>query len=328
MMRDWMLSRRELLRGAAVASGAGLMRRMIPDPSQPATPVRFDLPRGACDCHIHIFGDVKRFPFAAERVYTPEPASVEQSRQLHRALKTTRTVLIQPSVYGTDNSCMLDALGELGGDARGIAVIADDPRQTSDATLAGMERAGVRGVRINLETVGQTDPAIGRRRFQAAVERLAGRRWHIQIYTRLSVVERIRDLVETSALPVVFDHLGGAQASLGVEQPGFGVLSELVRSGKAYVKLSAIYRGSTQAPDYPDVAPLARALIAANPDRILWGSDWPHVNSQAGGRAPTEVTPDLRIDDGRVMNQLPVWAPDPALRQKVLVDNPARLYHF
>jgi len=127
----------------------------------------------------------------------------------------------------------------------------------------------------------------------------------------------------------VFDHFGGAQAALGVDQPGFRELCELVQSGKAYVKISGAYRASKNAPDYPDAAPLARALIAANSDRIVWGTDWPHPDSVTPpGRKVTDVTPLLQIDDGRLLNQLPVWAPEAPLRRKILVDNPARLYGF
>jgi predicted TIM-barrel fold metal-dependent hydrolase len=130
-------------------------------------------------------------------------------------------------------------------------------------------------------------------------------------------------------VPVVFDHFGGAQAKLSVEQPGFADMLELVRTGKAYVKISGGYRASNLAPDYTDVIPLARALISANPDRILWGSDWPHPDAVTpADKKPTDVTPLLQIDDGRLLNQLPVWAPDAAIRNKILVDNPARLYGF
>ena len=142
------------------------------------------------------------------------------------------------------------------------------------------------------------------------------------------MISAIKDLVAASPVPVVFDHFGGAQAELGVEQPGFADLLELVRSGKAYVKISGAYRASKLAPDYADVAPLARALIAANSDRIVWGTDWPHPDSTPPGKKPTDVTPLLQIDDGRLLNQLPVWAPDAAIRKKILVDNPARLYGF
>jgi predicted TIM-barrel fold metal-dependent hydrolase len=136
-------------------------------------------------------------------------------------------------------------------------------------------------------------------------------------------------LVLDSSVPVVFDHFGGTNAALGLNQPGFEDLVTLVRSGKAYVKISGAYRASTQAPDYPDVVPFAKALIAANPDRVLWGSDWPHPGTAPPADRPlTEITPLLPIDDGRLLNQLAVWAPDAAVRRKILVDNPARLYQF
>jgi predicted TIM-barrel fold metal-dependent hydrolase len=153
--------------------------------------------------------------------------------------------------------------------------------------------------------------------------------WHIQMFASLAVISGVRDLVAYSGVPVVFDHFGGTNAALGLGQPGFADLVELVRSGKAYVKISGAYRASTHGPDYADVALFARALIGANPDRVLWGSDWPHPDTAAHpDRTPTEVSPLLQIDDGRLLNQLPVWAPDAAVRRKILVDNPARLYGF
>jgi predicted TIM-barrel fold metal-dependent hydrolase len=149
------------------------------------------------------------------------------------------------------------------------------------------------------------------------------------MFTSLAMISAIKDIVATSPVPVVFDHFGGALAELGAEQPGFADLLELVRSGKAYVKISGAYRASKLAPDYPDVVPLARALIAANSDRIIWGSDWPHPNSTTPpGRKPTDLTPLFQIDDGRLFNQLVVWAPEAATRKKILVDNPAQLYRF
>jgi predicted TIM-barrel fold metal-dependent hydrolase len=323
-----MLSRRDVLRGAAAAGAAALIRggsTAFASASQPSTVVNFGVPAGACDCHTHVFGDAKTFPFAASRNYTPEPASVAEMRALHRALHTDRVVIVQPSVYGTDNACTLDGMKQLGSSARGVAVIDE---KTPEAALDEMDRAGIRGIRINLETAGQTDPALGRQRFIAAVERLKTRRWHIQIYTRLSVIEGIKDQVVAAPMPVVFDHFGGAQASLGSRQPGFGTLLNLVRIGKVYVKISAPYRSSTQAPDYADVAPLAKALIAANPQRVLWGSDWPHPATPVPGRPVSDITPLWQIDDGRVMNQLAVWAPEPTLRKTILVENPAKLYGF
>ena len=324
-----MLTRREVLIGAAMTGVAAVTRSRFPSfaaPSQQTTPVSFKVPARACDSHTHIFGDTNRFPFSASRTYTPEPASVDQMRDLHQSLHTERVIIVQPSVYGTDNACTLDAIRQLGPGARGVAVIDD---QTSEDALDNLHRGGVRGIRLNLQTAAQVDPAVGRRRFQAAVERMKTRKWHIQIYARLAVIEALKDLVMTSPVPIVFDHFGGAQAALGIHQPGFNDLLNLVQAGKAYVKVSAAYRSSTQSPDYPDVAPLAKALIAANPRRVLWGSDWPHPDSAPSvNRKPTDVAPLLKIDDGRVFNLLPVWVADADKRKTILVDNPAQLYGF
>jgi predicted TIM-barrel fold metal-dependent hydrolase len=234
-------------------------------------------------------------------------------------------IVVQTTVYAADNRGVLDAMKQLGVRSRGVAVIDD---KTPDSSLDEMERAGIRGIRLNLETAGQTDPEIGRKRFQAAVERIKGRKWHIQIYARLTVIEGIKDLVAAAPMPVVFDHFGGMQAALGPDQPGFSSLMTLLRTGKAYVKISAPYRASTEAPDYPDVAPLAKALIGSNPQRILWGSDWPHPGIPVPGRSTSEITPFFQIDDGRVLNLLPTWVPDAATRKTILVENPARLYGF
>ena len=325
-----MLSRRDVLIGATAVGASALMRSetaLFAKASQPSTPVNFDVPAGACDCHTHVFGDPRRFPFAASRTYTPEQASIEEMRALHRALHTERVVIVNPSVYGTDNACTLDGIKQLGPTARGIAVIDE---KTPESALDEMDRAGIRGIRINLETSGLSDPAMARQRFAAAVSRIKSRsKWHIQIYTRLSVIEGIKDEVMTAPMPIVFDHFGGAQGPLGVHQPGFDTLLNLVRTGKAYVKISAPYRSSVKAPDYPDVEPLAKALIAANPQRMLWGSDWPHPDStQVPGRKVTDISPLQQIDDGRVLNLLPKWAPDAALRKTILVENPAKLYGF
>jgi predicted TIM-barrel fold metal-dependent hydrolase len=322
-----MLSRRDLLSMAplaVVAKGRTRAKRM--QASQPSTPVAFDVPPGTCDCHTHVFGDPQRFPFVPARTYTPQPASVAEMRALHRALHTTRVVVVQPSVYGTDNSCTLDAIAQLGPEARGVAVIDE---ATPEAALDDMARRGIRGIRINLATIGQTDPDVGRRRFEAAVRRVTGRNWHIQIYTQLSVIQAMRKELAASPVPVVFDHFGGAQAGPGIAQPGFDVLLELVRSGHAYVKISAPYRGSTKEPDYADMRPLARALIDANVNRVLWGTDWPHPDTARGsGRKPTDISPLRQIDDGRVFNQFAIWAATASERRTILVDNPATLYRF
>jgi len=309
------MTRRQLF---MTASAAGTLRA--------GTPVSFAVPPNACDCHTHIFGDPAQFPFAARRGYTPQPALPEQMIAMLASLHMKRVVIVTPSVYGTDNRASLYGMRELGKIARGVAVIDE---RTTDGELAAMDKAGMRGIRLNLATAGISDPKQVKARFEAAAARMKSRGWHIQIYTTLPVIASIKPLVMESPVPVVFDHFGGAQAALGVTQPGFSDLLDLVKAGKAYVKVSGAYRASSAGPDYTETIPLAKALISANPDRVLWGTDWPHPDSPGpAGRPATQVSAPLPIDDGRLLNQLPVWAPEPAVRKKILVDNPAKLYGF
>ena len=323
-----MITRRKVLLGSIAAGAAAVLpsKLMLAKASQPSTPVNFPVPPGACDCHTHIFGDPHQFPWFAGRTYTPESASVAEMRSLHRALHMDRVVIVNPSVYGTDNSCTLEAMKQLGPRARAVAVIDD---KTPDQQLDEMHRAGVRGIRLNFENFGQTNPDVARKAFQSAVARVAPRKWHIQIYTRLPVIESLHEEIMAAPVAVVFDHFGGARASLGTGQAGFGTLLDLVRSGRAFVKVSGAYRSSDKPPDYPDVAPLAKALIAANAERIVWGSDWPHpTGGSLPGHSATDLAPLLQIDDGRLLNQLAVWAPDAGVRKTILVENPARLYEY
>lgn len=321
-----MFTRRNLLLVPIAAAMTMPNRNALAAASQPSTPVNFDVPAGACDCHTHIHGDPEKFPFFAGRVYTPELASPEEMSALHKALHIERVVIVTPSVYGADNSATLFGMKARGATARGVAVIDD---KTPESDLDAMNQAGFRGIRLNLATGGTSDPSVGRARFRSAVDRVKRRNWHVQMFTSLAIISAIKDLVAASPVPVVFDHFGGALGELGPEQPGFADLLELVRSGKAYVKISGAYRASKLAPDYPDAVPLARALIAANSERIISGTDWPHPNSTpTPGRKPTDLAPLYQIDDGRLFNQLPVWAPEAAIRHKILVDNPARLYGF
>jgi predicted TIM-barrel fold metal-dependent hydrolase len=321
-----MLTRRSMMLASLAAGVTMTSSNAFSRAAQPSTPVNFDVPAGACDCHTHIHGDPEKFPFFEGRVYTPEPASPEEMSALHKALHIERVVIVTPSVYGPDNSATLFGMMARGPTARGVAVIDD---KTGESDLDTMHKVGFRGIRLNLATGGVNDPNVGRQRFSAAIERMKARGWHVQLFTSLAMISAIKDLVANAPVPVVFDHFGGAEAALGVEQPGFADLLDLVKSGKAYVKISGAYRASKLAPDYPDAAPLAQALIAANAERIVWGTDWPHPNSVTPpGKKVTDVTPLFQIDDGRLLNQLPVWAPDAAIRKTILVDNPARLYGF
>jgi predicted TIM-barrel fold metal-dependent hydrolase len=305
------------LRTSALSSSAGSAR----------TAVNFDVPSGACDCHVHIF-DPARFPYTTRRVYTPPEALVGDLLELQKALRMDRVVVVQPSVYGSDNSCTLDAVRQLGSRARGVAVI---DRTTSQTEINDMTAAGIRGIRLNLNTTpsGEIDAEGSKRTLGLAAEQIRDRGWHVQFYTRPHVIAALKNDLEQLPFPVVFDHFGSAQADKGPNQPGFDALLDLVKSGRAYVKISAAYRISAKGPDFSDATPMAQALIAANPDRIVWGTDWPHPDSAAGrGRSLSEIAPPFPVDNGLVLNQLPKWAADPAIRRKILVDNAARLYDF
>ena len=237
-----MLTRRRFMAASIAAAGALRARVSFAMAAQPATPVSFEVPRGACDCHTHIHGDPGKFPFFPGRVYTPEMALPEEMATLHQALRMQRVVIVTPSVYGTDNSATLYGMKARGADARGVAVIDD---RTPESELDAMARAGVRGIRLNLATGGAADPAAGRRRFERALERVKSRNWHVQIYTNLATISAIRDLVAVSPVLVVFDHFGGARAELGPQQAGFAELLDLVRSGLAAI--SACASGATSA---------------------------------------------------------------------------------
>ena len=320
-----MRSRRDVLYGLGALGASIFVDRVNAASARSA--IDFELPPDACDCHVHVFDPV-RFPYTAKRVYTPPQALIPDLLELHKTLRMDRVVIVQPSVYGADNSCTLDAVRRLGGRARGVAVIDKD---TSRGQIDEMAAAGVRGIRLNLNTTpnGEVDADGSKRTLDQAARQIQGRGWHIQFYTRPHVIAALKSHIEQLPFPVVFDHFGAPKAAEGPSQHGFDALLDLVKSGHAYVKISGAYRVSSKAPDYPDVAPLAQALVAANSDRILWGSDWPHPDSStAHGRALTEISPPFAVDDGLLLNQLPKWTADAAIRQKILADNAARLYDF
>jgi predicted TIM-barrel fold metal-dependent hydrolase len=326
-----MISRRSLLvSAAATAATATFFRdnvRLAASASQPSTPVNFAVPPGAIDCHAHIFADPKLFPLSPGRGFTPELASLDEQIAMHKAVHVDRVVLVNSSIYGTDPAVTVDGLGKLGKAARGVVTIDE---AIPDAQLDALHKAGVRGVRQSLLMAGQTTPADAKQHLQTLAKKLDGRGWSIEVSgVPLAMTDALFDDYMTVPMPIVFAHFAGAQAAAGVEQPGFQSLLKLMKAGKAYVKLSAVYNSSKMAPDYADVGPLALALAGANPDRAIYGSDWPHpVGRPPAGGTKFDTTPLLAIDDGRVLNQFAVWFPDAGLRKKIFVDNPARLYGF
>jgi predicted TIM-barrel fold metal-dependent hydrolase len=286
----------------------------------------FAVPPGTCDSHVHVFGPENRFPYAPERKYTPGDASIDDLLTLHGRLEIQRVVLVQPSPYAADNRCLMDALRIIGSRARGVAEIDSG---TEDKELDAMHVAGVRGVRLNLESWGISDPAFARRQLRWMAQRIAGRGWHLQLFTNVSVLASMQDCIEPSDLPpIVIDHFCLARADRGVDQPGFPQLLSLVRQGKVWVKLSSPQRISDE-PDGAEVTTMARALIAANPARMLWGTDWPHPGPWPGiPRDSDSVESFHPINDGRALNRLAGWAKTPDVIHRILVDNPFRLYGF
>ncbi len=285
------------------------------------------VPAGATDCHVHVFGPGETFPWSPSRVYTPGDASVESLLAHQTALKLSRVVVVHPSPYGTDNACTLDALRRLGARARGVAVI--DPAAITDAELVAMQDVGIKGCRANLQTGGVSDPNVSWDILRRLRDRISPLGWHVQVFTSLAVIEALHDRLKDFGVMLVVDHFGGAKSALGIDQPGFAALLSLVAKGQAYVKLSAAYRVSDQ-PGAIDVLPLAQALIAANPDRTLWGSDWPHPGgARREGALRDEIEPFHAIDDGEALDHLASWTGvDATLLRRILVDNPARLYGF
>jgi predicted TIM-barrel fold metal-dependent hydrolase len=285
------------------------------------TPPAFPVPAGACDCHVHIFGPPERYPLVPDRVYMPSQASVADLVGLQKALGLERVVIVQASPQGVNNECLVDALREMGRAARGVAVVAPG------ASLRDLHDAGVRALRVNLQSTGINDTAAASASLRKAAAMAEPLGWHIQTYTNLLMVASLRDTIRTLPVPVVVDHFGLASAAQGPKQEGFAELLELAAEGKVYVKLSAPYRITSRA-DGSDGEVIVRPLIDANPERMLWGTDWPHTGAWPGVPRRRETPePFHPIDDGQQLNLLAAWATRAELK-RILVDNPARLFGF
>ena len=323
-----MLTRRKVLVGGLVAGVSGLLRHedAHATAAQPRTKVSFAVPPGATDCATHIYNDPKRHPFFEGRTYTPEPATVPELKQMMRTLGLDRVVVVQASTHGTDNSIVIDSIRELGSGARGVAVIDD---KTTEASLDDMHRGGVRGIRLSLGNLGATDLAAARQRLKTASDRMKSRKgWSALISGSPATWDALRVELAAFSVPIVIDHFGEPRVADGVGQAGFTAVLNLVKSGKAYVKLSNA-ETLAQKDDMSDVTPYAMALVAANPQRAVWGSAWPHPSAGGvPGRKPTDLALHRQTDDGKMLNMLAVWAPDATMRKMILVDNAARLYGF
>ena len=287
------------------------MTKPIPGPVPSPRAPRRRPPAASCDCHYHIFGPADRYPYSPARGYTPPDCLVEDFERMQAVLGIERSVIVQPSVYGTDNSCSLDAVERLGkARARGVAVIDD---KASNAELDRLDRAGFRGARFNLVSKG----ALPLELLEPIARRLADRGWHTQVFVNGEVLAEMAPRLAQLPTEIVIDHMGHVEGKRGVDQPGFRALLDLLGNGRSWVKLSGAYRVDHGPAPWPLATPIAKALIAANPDRCVWGTDWPH--------------PDLHgpmPDDGDLLDALYDWVPDDATLKRILVDNPARLYGF
>jgi 2-pyrone-4,6-dicarboxylate lactonase len=287
--------------------------RTIPPPHpDPHAPRAFTPPPGACDAHCHIFGPAARFPFAADRAYTPPDAGIDDFERLQARLGLSRAVFVQASCHGTDNRAMVDALHRGGGRYAGVAMVDET---FSDDDLAALHAAGVRATRFNF--VAHLGGAPDLDSFWRIVERVATLGWHIVLHFDAKDLSAYAALLDNLPCPYLIDHMARVDATAGVDQPAFEALLDLLSDERCWVKISGAERLTAGgAPPYDDVVPYARALIAAAPDRVLWGTDWPHPNVR---HMP---------DDGDLVDLLAEFTPDETVRTQILVENPTRLYDF
>jgi 2-pyrone-4,6-dicarboxylate lactonase len=279
--------------------------------SKPSKP-RLTLPPGACDAHVHVFGPGARFPYEAGRATTPADAPKETLFALHGFLGIERCVIVHTAAHGYDNRATADALAAKGGAYRGIASV---PTTIPDAELKALDAAGFCGARFHyMRHLKQASPIED---VIAFGERLADIGWHLQIHMEADLIAELAPALHRSPVPVVIDHMGRIDASLGLDQPNFQALLRLLDDRNVWVKVSGADRITREGPPYADAVPFARKLVEAAGDRTMWGLDWPHPNHQ--GPIP---------DDGELVDLLSEIAPSEAQRTALLVDNPQRLYRF
>ena len=296
------------------ASGQDIPVCMPPDP-YPRKP-KFEFPPHACDCHAHICGPSSVYAYIPQRIYSPPDALLPAYHRILGALGCSRAVLVQPSFYGTDNRAMLAAMKAAGPVFRGVAVIGDEAMA---GELEALHAAGVRGARLNIVDVreGKGQPPV--EQIMKLADRIKPFGWHIEFLMHVDAFPQIDVMLGRLPVDVVFGHLGYVKTEKGVAAPGFQALLRLLRSGRAWVKFTGPYRISSQTLPHADTDEFAHALLEAAPDRIVWGTDWPHVATKWTIPMP---------NDGALADLLLNWIPDAALRSRVLAENPEKLYGF
>jgi 2-pyrone-4,6-dicarboxylate lactonase len=290
------------------------IRDCIAPDREPRRP-RLELPRGAVDTHVHVFE--AKYPMSPARGYTPPPSTLADLEHLHATLGIERVVFTQPSVYGVDNSAILDGMHALNRQTpdRARAVVALDMSFT-DKQLEKLDAAGARGVRLNTDNQGGMPIAFDD--IPELCARIRPFRWHLEFLFPGKAIVELMPVFTSLTVPMSIAHFAYQPASAGVQAPGFQALVELARRGNTWIKISGANRVSRgDLPPYDDVKPMAHALVAAAPERIVWGTDWPHPNKYA-------VNPN----DADLVDALGDWVADEALRRKILVDTPAAFYRF
>jgi predicted TIM-barrel fold metal-dependent hydrolase len=289
-----------------------MLERTIPPPIALPHPPAFSPPPGACDAHCHVFGPAARFPFSADRTYTPPDAGIDLFERLQHRLGLSRAVFVQASCHGTDNMAMVDALQRGAGRYAGVAMIHDG---FSDAEIAELHDAGVRGTRFNF--VAHLGGAPDLDHFWRVVDRVQAFGWHIVLHFDAKDLPQYAALLDRMPCPYIIDHMARVPVTAGVEQEPFQQLLRLMRDERCWVKISGAERLTADGPPpYDDVVPVAVALVDAAPDRVLWGTDWPHPNVR---HMP---------DEGDLLDLMLQFAPDERTRHQILVRNPERLYDF
>ncbi|HUN67202.1 MAG TPA: amidohydrolase family protein [Burkholderiales bacterium] len=288
-------------------------------PSQP-------LPPRAADCHMHVFGPFAHFPLAPERAYNVAEAPLAAHEKMKRAVGLERTVLVQASGHGIDNRALLAALAQLGPRGRAVAVI--EP-QTPRRELESLHAAGVRGLRLNFQTLRERYAGDAGSWFAKFEELAAPLGWHLQLFCGADMLAGMESVLLNSKTPVVIDHMGLPDAGAGVAQPGFQAVLRLLRSGNVWVKLAGADRITRGTGNLRDAIPYMQALASAAPERLVWGSDWPNIGFHS--RQPVhddEILPYRELDAGELLDILAEAIPDQATRRAILADNPQRLYGF
>lgn len=275
----------------------------------------------SCDCHVHVIGPKPCFPLPRERRYTPMDATAAELAAMLRRLGLTRVVIVQPSFYGTDNSCTLAGIAQIG-NARGVAVL---PEKVPEAKLDALHAQGIRGLRVNIATAGGAPVETIKKMVNAAGRLCEKHRWHVQLFVSADVIEPLEPLLRSLPVDSVFDHFGLIAPS--TMDGALRSLQRMLESGKTWVKISGAYRISVN-PNDVRIDALARALCDANSERIVWGSDWPHTPPHTLQKLGNEESPFQNIDTRGLLDLLPRWLQDDALVERVLVTNPARLYNF